>query len=73
MENQKITTFLMFTGQAEEAMNFYTSLFDEAEVTCSARLKHPRGTSFGRRGLLASFGVATHIHPRRLRPSLEKV
>lgn len=24
---QKITTFLMFDGQAEEAMNFYTSLW----------------------------------------------
>jgi predicted 3-demethylubiquinone-9 3-methyltransferase (glyoxalase superfamily) len=32
VENQKIITFLMFTGQAEEAMNFYTSLFDKAEI-----------------------------------------
>lgn len=31
--NQKITTFLMFTGQAEEAMNFYISLFDDSEIT----------------------------------------
>ncbi|KAB7704095.1 VOC family protein [Bacillus aerolatus] len=30
--NQKITTFLMFDGQAEEAMNFYTSLFEESEI-----------------------------------------
>lgn len=29
---QKITTFLMFDGQAEEAMNLYTSLFDQSEV-----------------------------------------
>ncbi|MFD7629662.1 VOC family protein [Streptomyces sp. NPDC059851] len=29
---QKITTFLMFEGRAEEAMTFYTSLFDDAEV-----------------------------------------
>ncbi|MFD0271518.1 VOC family protein [Streptomyces sp. NPDC127106] len=29
---QKITTFLMFEGRAEEAMAFYTSLFDDAEV-----------------------------------------
>jgi predicted 3-demethylubiquinone-9 3-methyltransferase (glyoxalase superfamily) len=29
---QKITTFLMFEGDAEEAMNFYVSLFDDAEV-----------------------------------------
>jgi len=28
----KITTFLMFEGQAEEAINFYTSLFDDSEI-----------------------------------------
>jgi predicted 3-demethylubiquinone-9 3-methyltransferase (glyoxalase superfamily) len=30
--NQKITTFLMFTGKAEEAMNFYISIFDQSEI-----------------------------------------
>jgi predicted 3-demethylubiquinone-9 3-methyltransferase (glyoxalase superfamily) len=30
---QKITTFLMFEGQAEEAMNFYVSLFDGEVVS----------------------------------------
>ncbi|MFC3572014.1 VOC family protein [Streptomyces yaanensis] len=29
---QKITTFLMFEGKAEEAMTFYTSLFDDAGI-----------------------------------------
>ncbi|GAA2915768.1 VOC family protein [Streptosporangium fragile] len=29
---QKITTFLMFDGAAEEAMTFYVGLFDDAEV-----------------------------------------
>jgi predicted 3-demethylubiquinone-9 3-methyltransferase (glyoxalase superfamily) len=29
---QKITPFLMFTGAAEEAMTFYTSLFDDSEI-----------------------------------------
>ena len=29
---QKITTFLMFEGDAEEAMGFYMSLFDDAEI-----------------------------------------
>ena len=29
---QKFTTFLMFDGQAEEAMRFYTSLFKQSEV-----------------------------------------
>lgn len=31
-EGRKITTFLTFFGQAEEAMNFYTSLFDQSEI-----------------------------------------
>lgn len=30
--HQKIIPFLMFTGQAEEAMNFYISVFDNAEI-----------------------------------------
>lgn len=30
---QKITTFLMFTGQAEQAMKFYISLFADSEIT----------------------------------------
>ncbi|MGR7000654.1 VOC family protein [Yinghuangia aomiensis] len=30
--SQKITTFLMFQGNAEEAMTFYLSLFDDASV-----------------------------------------
>lgn len=30
--NQKIKTFFMFEGRAEEAMNFYTSLFDQSEI-----------------------------------------
>ena len=29
---KKITTFLMFEGNAEEAMTFYLSLFDDAEI-----------------------------------------
>ncbi len=29
---QKITTFLMFDGNAEEAMNFYLSLFENASI-----------------------------------------
>jgi predicted 3-demethylubiquinone-9 3-methyltransferase (glyoxalase superfamily) len=31
MQN-KITTFLMFGGKAEEAMNFYISIFDDSEI-----------------------------------------
>jgi predicted 3-demethylubiquinone-9 3-methyltransferase (glyoxalase superfamily) len=29
---QKITNFLMFNGQAEEAMNFYISLFENSRI-----------------------------------------
>ncbi len=30
---QKITTFLMFVGQAEKAMNFYISIFEHSRIT----------------------------------------
>ena len=29
---QKITTFLMFDGKAEEAMNYYVTVFDQAAI-----------------------------------------
>jgi predicted 3-demethylubiquinone-9 3-methyltransferase (glyoxalase superfamily) len=29
---QQVTTFLMFDGKAEEAMNYYISIFDQAEI-----------------------------------------
>ena len=32
ISKQKICTFLMFSGKAEDAMNFYTSLFDRSEI-----------------------------------------
>jgi predicted 3-demethylubiquinone-9 3-methyltransferase (glyoxalase superfamily) len=34
---QKITTFLMFEGKAEEAMTFYVSLFKDARVVNALR------------------------------------
>lgn len=37
MSSQKITPFLMFSGQAEEAMNFYISLFDRSDVLAIRR------------------------------------
>nr|AGS49302.1 PhnB protein [uncultured bacterium esnapd2] len=33
----KIHTFLMFEGRAEEAMTFYTSLFEDGEILSIAR------------------------------------
>jgi len=35
--NSKILTCLMFTGQAEEAMRFYTSLFEDSEILSITR------------------------------------
>jgi len=32
-----ITTFFMFEGRAEEAMNFYTSIFDNSEIKTITR------------------------------------
>ena len=37
IKNQKIKTFLMFEGKAEEAMNFYVSLFSDAAITSISR------------------------------------
>ena len=34
---QQITTFLMFTGEAENAMNLYTSLFPDSEILSISR------------------------------------
>jgi predicted 3-demethylubiquinone-9 3-methyltransferase (glyoxalase superfamily) len=34
---QKVITFLMFTGRAEEAMSLYTSLFKQSEILSLTR------------------------------------
>jgi predicted 3-demethylubiquinone-9 3-methyltransferase (glyoxalase superfamily) len=34
---QKITTFLTFNDQAEEAVNFYTSIFEDSKVVSTSR------------------------------------
>ena len=36
---QKITPFLWFDGNAEEAVNFYTSVFKNSKVTNVARIR----------------------------------
>lgn len=45
MESRKIRTMLMFTGQAEEAMNLYLSLFGDSGVDFIARYgpEYPQG------------------------------
>lgn len=45
---QKITTFLMFEGQAEEAMNYYISLFDNSEVVSISRYGAEMGEHEGK-------------------------
>lgn len=37
MPQQKITPFITFFGRAEEAMNFYVSLFDNSEIVSIVR------------------------------------
>jgi predicted 3-demethylubiquinone-9 3-methyltransferase (glyoxalase superfamily) len=44
---QKITTFLMFEGKAEEAMNFYISLFADSEIKSISRYGENQGGSKG--------------------------
>jgi predicted 3-demethylubiquinone-9 3-methyltransferase (glyoxalase superfamily) len=34
---KKITTFLTFDGRAEEAIEFYTSIFDDSRITSTTR------------------------------------
>ena len=43
----KISTFLMFEGKAEEAMNFYVSLFDDARVVGIRRYAAGEGGTEG--------------------------
>jgi predicted 3-demethylubiquinone-9 3-methyltransferase (glyoxalase superfamily) len=56
---QKITTFLLYNGQAEEAMHYYTSIFKDSKVESVTRygknMPLPEGTV-----LTASFTLAGH-------------
>jgi len=36
---EKVTPFLMFQGNAEEAMNYYTSLIEDSEITSITRYR----------------------------------
>jgi predicted 3-demethylubiquinone-9 3-methyltransferase (glyoxalase superfamily) len=45
MKQQKITPFLWFDGKAEEAMNFYVSIFGNAKV--GKLMKGPDGSVMG--------------------------
>lgn len=43
----KITTFLMFDGKAEEAMNFYISLFSDSAIKSISRYGENEGAPAG--------------------------
>lgn len=58
---QKISTFLMFEGQAEEAMNFYVSLFDDAEILSIKRYGPGEPGTEGS-VMLASFALNGQIY-----------
>ena len=45
--NQKITAFLMFSGTAEEAMNYYTSIFDDSKILNTIRYGENQGGKEG--------------------------
>lgn len=50
---QKITTFLTFNNQAEEAVNFYTSTFKNSKITSTSR--YPEGIPGAGSLMTASF------------------
>jgi predicted 3-demethylubiquinone-9 3-methyltransferase (glyoxalase superfamily) len=45
---QQITTFLMFEGKAEEAMNYYLSTFDNSEIVSISRYGAEMGEHEGK-------------------------
>ncbi|GGF63221.1 VOC family protein [Paenibacillus albidus] len=55
--NPKITTFLMFDGQAEEAMNFYVSLFERSEIIS---IKHYGANEGGAEGSVMQASFSLH-------------
>ncbi|MBT2287871.1 VOC family protein [Paenibacillus albidus] len=55
--NPKITTFLMFDGQAEEAMNFYVSLFERSEIIS---IRHYRANEGGVEGSVMQASFSLH-------------
>jgi predicted 3-demethylubiquinone-9 3-methyltransferase (glyoxalase superfamily) len=44
---KKITTFLMFEGEAEQAMNFYIALFPDSEIVNISRYEANQGGPVG--------------------------
>ena len=64
--HQKITPFLMFSGNAEEAMNFYTSIFDDAKIESlvhqgNGDVMHAKFTLNGQNFLAIDNSTGEHI------------
>lgn len=57
---QKMTTFLTFAGQAEEAMNFYVSLFAEGKILSIQRYSEDEVAAPGK-VVHATFSLAGQI------------
>jgi predicted 3-demethylubiquinone-9 3-methyltransferase (glyoxalase superfamily) len=57
MAQTTVTPFLMFEGQAESAMNFYVSLFDDGKVLDITRYG-PQGPGTEGSVMKASFSIA---------------
>jgi predicted 3-demethylubiquinone-9 3-methyltransferase (glyoxalase superfamily) len=57
MTKTTVTPFLMFEGQAEQAMNFYISLFDDGKVLDVTRYG-PQGPGTEGSVMKASFSIA---------------
>ena len=51
---QKISPFLWFDNQAEEAVGFYLSLFDDSRITTT--LRYPQNSTIGEPGSVMSLG-----------------
>jgi predicted 3-demethylubiquinone-9 3-methyltransferase (glyoxalase superfamily) len=60
---QKITTFLTFNDQAEEAVDFYTSIFENSKIVSTSRYGE---AGPGREGSLMS--ATFELDGQRFRP-----
>jgi predicted 3-demethylubiquinone-9 3-methyltransferase (glyoxalase superfamily) len=63
--NQKIKTFLMFSGNAEEALNFYMSLFPESKIVSMKRYGKNEGGAEGHHSASPVFPERSAFHVHR--------
>ncbi len=69
---QKVTPFLWFDNQAEEAMNFYVSLFKNSKILSVSRYGEGRAGVAGRNGHDRHLPARrTGVHGAQRRPALQ--